>query len=597
MDRKFRFSWRGLIPQIFILIILPLVALLLTVTFGGVALHKQAMRSLVGQRDERAVNAAASALTDQLNQRISDIRMLAASASGNSSPQAFNEILVKDDFLLASFDDGLAFLSADGQVLAATGNAEFWKSLNIQSDPELKNILNPASTPALYPSNPQGKSGVMFAAAPVNPGGPIAVGAFSPEVLIANTLNEVFNPGENGSAFVITQNHQLLFQTGANLDNVNLTTHPGVNAALAGNSGSTFFQAAGNEHVIAYSDIQPVGWALIIEEPWAAVASPLLRTTEYAPLVLIPVLLLALIALWFVTRRIIQPLQGLEAKANELAWGNYEAIEGSTGGIAEIRHLQTAMVHLAHKVKSYQQGLRGYIGAITMGQEEERRRLARELHDDTLQSMIALNQRVQLAQLAQNESVQIERIQSERVQSGSPHSEQAAQNGLAEIQSLTEQTIQNLRRLTRNLRPLYLEDLGLVAALEMLARETEQTSGIKVTFERSGTEIRLSPPVELALYRIGQETLSNVVRHAEATHAALQISYKPDSVILEIRDDGIGFDVPESPAEFAPSGHFGLLGIHERTEMIGAKLNIQSEPEQGTQVTVTVPRQPMEKRS
>lgn len=602
MNRKFRFSWRGLIPQIFVLIILPLVALLLTVTFGGVTLHKQAMRSLVGQRDERAVNAAASALTDQLNQRISDIRMLATSASGNSSSQALNEILIKDDFLLASFDDGLAFVSVDGQVLAATGNAEYWKSLNIQSDPELKNILNPTSTPALYPSNPQGETGVMFAAAPANPGGPIAVGAFSPETLIANTLNEVFNPGENGSAFVITHNHQLLFQTGANLDNVNLTNHPGVNAALAGNSGSTFLQSSGNEHVVAYSNIQPVGWALIIEEPWAAVASPLLRTTEYAPLVLIPVLLLALIALWFVTRWIIQPLQGLEAKANELAWGNYEAIEGSTGGIAEIRHLQAAMVHLAHKVKSYQQGLRGYIGAITMGQEEERRRLARELHDDTLQSMIALNQRVQLAQLDQDESVQGERVQgervqSERVQSERTQSEQAARNGLIEIQSLTEQTIQNLRRLTHNLRPIYLEDLGLAAALEMLVRETEQTSGIKVTFERSGSEIRLSPPVELALYRIGQETLSNVVRHAEATHAALQISYTPDTVILEISDDGKGFDVPESPAEFAPSGHFGLLGIHERTEMIGAKLNIQSETNRGTQVTVTVPRQPMEKRS
>ena len=597
MDRKFRFSWRGLIPQIFVLIILPLAALLLIVTFGGVALHKQAMRSLVGQRDERAVNAAASALTEQLNQRISDIRMLATSASRNSSSQALTEILVKDDFLLASFDDGLAFFSGDGQVLAATGKAEFWKGLNIQSDPELKNIINPSSTPALYSYNPNEKSGVMLAAAPANPGGPIAIGAFSPETLIANTLNEVFNPGENGSAFVITQDHQLLFQTGANLDNVNLTDHPGVNAALAGNSGSTFFQAAGNEHVIAYSNIQPVGWALIIEEPWAAVTSPLLRTTEYAPLVLIPVLLLALIALWFVTRWIIQPLQGLEAKANELAWGNYAAIEGSTGGIAEIRHLQSAMVHLAHKVKSYQQGLRGYIGAITMGQEEERRRLARELHDDTLQSMIALNQRVQLAQLAQDESIHTERAQSENAQSGRTQSEQAARNGLVEIQSLTEQTIQNLRRLTRNLRPIYLEDLGLVAALEMLVREIEQTSGIKITFERSGTEIRLSPSVELALYRIGQETLNNVIRHAKATHASLQISYSPDSVTLEVRDDGIGFEVPESPAEFAPSGHFGLLGIHERTEMIGAKLNIRSEPDKGAHVTVTVTRQSMEKKS
>jgi signal transduction histidine kinase len=226
-------------------------------------------------------------------------------------------------------------------------------------------------------------------------------------------------------------------------------------------------------------------------------------------------------------------------------------------------------------VKTYQQGLRSYIGAITMGQEEERRRLARELHDDTLQSMIALNQRVQLAQLALGEK--------------------ADQDGLGEIQSLTEQTIQNLRRLTRALRPIYLEDLGLAAALEMLVRETQQTSGIDVDFERSGPEVRLPAPVELALYRIGQEALSNVVRHARATQAELKISYAPDAVTLDVTDNGAGFDVPESPAEFAPNGHFGLLGIHERTEMIGAKLNIQSEPGKGSQVSVTVPLQRMEK--
>jgi PAS domain S-box-containing protein len=200
---------------------------------------------------------------------------------------------------------------------------------------------------------------------------------------------------------------------------------------------------------------------------------------------------------------------------------------------------------------------------------QERARLARELHDDTLQSMIALNQRIQLAQLTEDEK--------------------ADRNGLEEIQSLTEQTIQNLRRLTRALRPVYLEDLGLVTALEMLARETQQMSDIDVTFERQGVEIRLPAPVELALYRIGQEALSNVVRHAHPTRATLKITYTADRVSLEVIDDGVGFEVPESPAEFAPSGHFGLLGIYERTEMIGAKLSIQSMPAKGCHVMVTVP--------
>lgn len=569
MATKLKFSWRGLIPQIFVLVILPLTALLLAVTFGGLAIHRQAMRSLVGQRDERAVRAAASALTDQLNQRIADIRLLATSASVAPSTQALSVILERDDVLGANFDGGLAFFSPNGQLVTSAGNTELWENLDFESKPGLEEIIDPTTAPALYSPNSQEDSDLLLAAAPVSQEGPIAIGAFSSEKLIEQTLNEVFNPGESGTAFVIAQDHQLIFRIGTDIEKGNLATHPGVEAALDGNTGSTFLQAGGDEHVAAYSNIQPVGWALVIEEPWDAVASPLLVTTEYAPFVLIPVVVLALIALGFVTRWIIQPLQGLESKANELAWGNYEAIEGSTGGVAEIRHLQSALVHLAHKVKAYQQGLRGYIGAITMGQEEERHRLARELHDDTLQSLIALNQRVQLAQLGQDGNSAIE--------------------SLPEIQALTEQTIQNLRRLTRNLRPIYLEDLGLVAALEMLTRETQQVSEVEVKFTCTGMETRLSAAVELALYRIAQEALSNVVRHANASLATLTIAFSQKAARLEITDNGVGFEVPKSPAEFAPTGHFGLLGLHERAEMIGGRLEISSTPGQGTWVLLYLP--------
>ena len=569
MSDRSKFSWRGLVPQFFILIILPLTALLLVVTFGGLEIHRQAMRTLVGQRDERAVKAAAHALTDQLNQRVVEIQMLASSASGETSPQDISNLLKDESFLLSGFNRGLVFLTPDGRILGSNGNIKSWKALVTQPGTGLDEILNPQNPPALYFTNAGDGNGLILAAAPVTANGPISIGAFSPQAILQQTLDTIFDSSEGGSAFVITQNHQLLFATGAQLEGESLTNHPGVDAALQGSSGSTFTQSGSSEHVVAYSPVPPLGWALVMEEPWASVTSPLLRTTEYAPLVLIPVLILALIALWFVTRRIIQPLQGLEAKANELAWGNYDTMETSTGGILEIRHLQAALIHLAHKVRAYQQGLRSYIGAITMGQEEERSRLARELHDDTLQSMIALNQRVQLALLEGDKA--------------------SNKDGLEEIQSLTEQTIQNLRRLTRALRPVYLEDLGLVAALEMLARETQQTSGIDTTFTRSGAEVRLSPPVELALYRIGQEALSNVVRHAQASHANLKINFMPDAVTLDVSDDGLGFEVPESPAEFAPSGHFGLLGIHERTEMIGANLDIQSTPGSGTRLTVTVP--------
>jgi len=160
---------------------------------------------------------------------------------------------------------------------------------------------------------------------------------------------------------------------------------------------------------------------------------------------------------------------------------------------------------------------------------------------------------------------------------------------LQEIATLTEQTIENLRRLTRALRPIYLEDLGLVTALEMLARETEQAMDITVEFQRQGQERRLDAAVELALYRMAQEAFSNIVRHAGASQASLTITFNNQSVTIQVTDNGKGFEVPKSPAEYAPSGHYGLLGLHERAELIGAALDIQSEPGRGTQVKIYLP--------
>jgi two-component system sensor histidine kinase UhpB len=307
----------------------------------------------------------------------------------------------------------------------------------------------------------------------------------------------------------------------------------------------------------------------VIEEPWESVSNPLLNTTQLAPLAFVPVLILSVIALWFGARRIVQPLQSLEDRAAKLAWGDFQAIEKPVEGIEEINRLQRTLIHMAHKVKVAQQGLRGYISAITTGQEEERRRLARELHDDTIQSLIALKQRAQMINISQADSASNEQLQ--------------------EIQDMTDQTIQDLRRITRDLRPLYLEDLGLVATLEMLARETSNTIGFPIGFQSTGKEIRLTPEVELTLYRMAQEGLSNISRHAQASRASVVIHFSPQTITLSVSDDGIGFIVPESPAEFAPSGHYGLLGLHERAELIGAHLKIQSVTGQGTQLAVTLP--------
>ena len=119
-----------------------------------------------------------------------------------------------------------------------------------------------------------------------------------------------------------------------------------------------------------------------------------------------------------------------------------------------------------------------------------------------------------------------------------------------------------------------------------LARETADNNSLEVNFQKSGEEQRLPHETELALYRIAQEALSNVVRHAKAKSAFRHIYFEAHEIRLEVRDNGIGFQMSKSPTDFAPGGHFGLLGIHERADLLGGRFDVQSEAGQGTRLSI-----------
>lgn len=558
-------GWRGL-TQLFAVTVLPLTLLLLLIAFGGVNMHQQDMRALVGERDERAVQSSAAALQSELHHRMATITSMSVLASEGLS---FEKIFATTNDLAKDFNGGIAFLDSDRRLLANSGNEKFWgwisqngQGMILASALDREPVF---STPILDP-NSQRLFVIISAYSPSRDA--IVAGAFAPEILAAETLSTTYPTGSHVTIYLLDSSRRLLFVSGALAQDNLEPGHPGVAEALAGESGVLYVKKESTEHVVAYSPIETAGWALITEEEWEMVVSPSLQLTQMAPLVLVPAVILALIALWFGANQIVQPLQKLETKAAALAWGDFDAIKESVGGISEVQHLQTELTEMSRKVQAAQEGLRDYIGAITSAQEEERLRLARDLHDDTIQSVIALKQRVQLAQ----KSVK----------------DQPSRKTLAELESLSEQTIENLRRMTRALRPIYLEDLGLVTALEMLARETSQNSGIQIEFRKDGEEQRLAREVELALYRMAQEALSNVVRHSQATRADLRISFGIKGIELEINDNGIGFDMPKSPTDFAASGHFGLLGIRERAELIGARLEVESIVGRGSRLKVKV---------
>lgn len=552
---------RGLTVQLLAITILPLTLLLLLVAFGSVALHQQDMRALVGQRDERAVQSAAATFASELHHRAASISSLVALAELSKDTSSISPT----DDLASDFDGGFAYLDISGRLITSTLQTDLWDWVG-------QNNIALASSSDLGPvfSEPfidsRSNRSFVIVSQIVASRNMIVAGIFSPETLARETLSTSYPDNTHVTIFLLDSSRQILFAKGPLAMGDFPIDHPGVAEALRGESGTTYFKQDSVEHVIAYSPIAKTDWALITEEEWEMVISPSLQLTQMAPLVIVPVFILALIALWFVVTRIVQPLQKLEAKAAALAWGNFDAIKDSVGGISEVQHLQMELTEMSHKVQAAQEGLHDYIGAITLAQEEERNRLAREIHDDTIQSVIALKQRMQLAQKS--------------VKSHGGH------QALSELELLAEQTIENLRRLTRALRPIYLEDLGLVTALEMLARETSQTNHPEIDFQKHGQERRLSHEVELALYRIAQEALSNVAHHAQAQHATLQINFCEKEITLEVSDDGIGFETPDSPTDFASNGHFGLLGIRERTELIGARLEVESAHGKGTKLKV-----------
>ena len=556
---------RGFTVQLFAITILPLTLLLLLIAFGSYSLHQADMRALVSERDERAVQSATAALESELHHRIANVSKLVTFASA-SADLPVEKILASSNDLKSDFDGGMAFLSLDGYVTTTTEPNGLWdwvaanaQSIHLASPSEPGPVIS-----RLFVTPGSTRTFIIISA--YSPSlSVIVAGAFSPEMLATQTLSASYPAGSQVTIYLVDSARQALFVSGTSETQGLSADHPGVAEALRGESGTLYVRVGNREHVIAYSPIPITAWALITEEDWQAVVSPSLQATQMAPLVLVPAFILALTALWFGVRQIVQPLQHLESKAAALAWGDFETIKDPVGGISEVQHLQNELMEMARKVQAAQEGLHDYIGAITAAQEEERARLARELHDDTIQAVIALKQRVQLAQRSVKD--------------------QNARKSLSELEALAEQTIENLRRLTRALRPIYLEDLGLVTALEMLANETSQANHLDVDFQQSGQERRLSREVELALYRITQEALNNVVHHAKAKHVTLQIVFDKE-IKLEVIDDGVGFSVPKSPTDFAPSGHFGLLGIRERSDLIRARMEIQSEAGRGTRLSV-----------
>ena len=243
---------------------------------------------------------------------------------------------------------------------------------------------------------------------------------------------------------------------------------------------------------------------------------------------------------------------------------------GLIGIVRDISERKKAEV----KLKESKEELRFYLNQITKAQEEERKKIARELHDDTIQELITLSR--QLDDLIDK------KIMPDEDRRGSRKKIEEAQEKVTSI-------LQNVRRFTRDLRPSILDDLGLVPALEWLTSDMSARFKIPIDISIIGNEKNIAPDAALAMFRVAQESLRNAGSHSKASQIQLNLKFTSKAVTLSIIDNGKGFTPPKQISSLTKHGKLGVAGMYERAQLIGATLSIKSRRNEGTTISLEVP--------
>lgn len=223
--------------------------------------------------------------------------------------------------------------------------------------------------------------------------------------------------------------------------------------------------------------------------------------------------------------------------------------------------------------KQIEENVHYYIQEATRAQEEERKRLARELHDDVAQSLLVLTQGLDFLGSTNRPKL----------------SGKALKQAIDEMHARAVDALQNIRRYAQDLRPRILDDLGLIAALEWLTEDLAKNQAIDAGTEIAGKERKLPDETQLLIFRIAQEALNNVRKHARASRVTVRLEFLEDRLELTVSDNGRGFEVPKLLGDLASTGKLGLAGMRERVNLLQGKLAIKSTEGKGTTLYAVVP--------
>ena len=263
----------------------------------------------------------------------------------------------------------------------------------------------------------------------------------------------------------------------------------------------------------------------------------------------------------------LRPLKDLEAAAARVSAGDLQArVAPSMLADRDIRRVGATLNAVLDRLTEDRARVRRLASQVISAQDEERARVARELHDSTAQILTAVMLQLGVAARETESPALTERI--------------------ATLRELAAEALEEVRTLSHTMHPRILDDLGLAAALEWLSRQTRSQTSLEVEVNATADDALIPAPLASVLYRVAQEALRNAVRHSDARRIDIRLRNEPGVAVLEVEDDGHGFDV-KSAEERRPG--MGLFSMRERVGLVNGRLAVTSEYDRGTRVVATVP--------
>lgn len=568
-----RFQYRMMV-----ITLLPVIALTLVSIAIAVLAYQSLTRKVVLDRNTALVHLAADSAEQELNNQLNLLQSTAYALAKQSGDLPAQQALLQEwEPLLSSFEGGINLLDANGNAVAATTNAKLRLGMNYSFRPyfiEAWKQKSPVFSTFLK-EVPSGIPAVVIAV-------PIFHGSDMESLLIGVLfiqkhfwLESIQNLQAmiGAQAFLVDSQGTILYHPQIDQIGKSMTD----DAALRQLQGSAQALSrldkdyAGGGRVISYAPIQDVGWGIVMTEPWRLLMQPARQYLYIIPgLMLVGLVLSLALSLWM-QRRTLMPLATLMKEAQNVADGG-EFHKVPVAGSPEIVLLLDTFNRMMTTQQNQREALRIYAKKILESQEEERKRISRELHDETVQDLVGLSQRLDLCRTAMVKD---------------PF---AANLRLSELQTLVGRALVDVRRMSNDLRPLILEDLGLVAAVKTMCKALKHDlPDADVEFQVIGPSYRLPSDLELVAFRVIQEALSNIRKHARgASFVQVEIEYTDHNLKARVIDDGPGFEVVKTNV-LLQQGHLGLAGMAERISLFDGRLDIISTPGCGCRVELLLP--------